>query len=97
MSTICLQPNQGCNVFMNLASLKEAKLEPNKKLVEHLQGLLDEAKNGELIAYAVALQYRGEYWSHGYHLSHKKTSIVHMIGVLQMLVTQLCNRKMDET
>lgn len=65
----------------------------DKELVEHLAGLVEEAKKGELVAYAAALQYRGEYWSHGYHLRDKKASVTHLIGVLQMLVTKLCHEK----
>ena len=84
----------GVDKVKEQSSIVETKPLLNKHLIKHFEKLLEEAKSGDLIAYAAALQYKGYVWDNTWALGeHKESSCTHLIGVLHTLSHKLCELK----
>ncbi|MEE8382704.1 MAG: hypothetical protein V3R78_12605 [Thermodesulfobacteriota bacterium] len=75
---------------MGILKLKESPLTPNKDVVEVLEALLEDARDGEIIGIAIAAQHRKHYFHTSWVLSDLDASALHLIGVLEKIKYELC-------
>lgn len=70
--------------------LEECKNIPNEQLIEHLNVILKQARQGEIVSYAAAFQYSDNKFSTGWSISHNsKPMSLHLLGALTVLQTEL--------
>lgn len=75
----------------NVKRLSEAKVSPNESLVSCLEGLLDDARSGELVGLAWVCQWKGDTVSNGWQLSQMNGR--RLVGEIEYMKLEI----MDQT
>ena len=83
------------NKISEISKIKEVQAKQNDDVVKILEGILKDAKEGEIIGFAMAAQYKNYYFSTSWVLADLKLPIMHLVGVLERLKLELL-RKYDD-
>lgn len=75
----------------NVKRLSEAQSRPNESLVDRIEGLLEQARSGELIGLAWVCQWRGDTVSNGWQLSQMNGR--RLVGEIEYMKLEI----MDQT
>lgn len=75
----------------NVKRLSEAQSRPNESLVDRIEGLLEQARSGELIGLAWVCQWKGDTVSNGWQLSQMNGR--RLVGEIEYMKLEI----MDQT